>query len=101
MTQCRRQSSGSSPISGEKVLVAGTQGQTVGFTNGGNALHHHAQIKIDHEPAQDHQLLPILLTQPKARRLHQLQQSGHDCDHTIKVTGTGGPTQIGLQVSRC
>ena len=81
----------------QKVLVAGTQRQTVGFTNGGNALHRHAQIKIGHEPAQDHQLLPVLFTQPKARRLHQLQQSGHDRDHPIKVTGTASSTEVLLQ----
>ena len=82
-------------------MVSGTQRQTIRFTNRGNAPHRHAQIKIGHESAQDHQLLPVLLTQPKARRLHQLQQSGHDRDHTIKVTGTGGSTQMGLQVCRC
>ena len=82
-------------------MVSGTQRQTIGFTNGGNALHRHIQIEIGHEPAQDHQLLPILFTQPQARRLHQLKEPGHDRDHTIKMTWTAGSTQVSLQVCRC
>ena len=98
--QCRAECGSHGSLRITQITVAGTGRQPIGLPDGGTPPHPHGQAEVFDEMPQDRELLPVLFAQPKLTGTHQPQQAHHDCDHTIKVAGAPGTTEMGCQACR-
>ena len=96
--QGRRQGGRPLTLLSSEVAVAGAAGETIGLAHGGAALDHHRHAQIVEHPAQDHQLLPVLLAEQQPLGPHQAQQPQHHGGHTIEMPGAAGGAEAALQV---
>src|SRR5215471_20450101 len=70
-----------------EILVTGTHGQTVAFSNRGHADDSDRKIQILHHSSNNGELLHILFAEKRIIRSHNIKQLHHHCGDSAKMAG--------------
>jgi len=87
-------SGGVGAVFGGELSVAGGEGESIGFTNGGVADDFDGDIEIAHHAPDEGELLEVLVSEEGDVGLEEIEEFQDDGEDAIEVTWAGGSAEV-------